>query len=322
VVSARTLRIATRGSALALWQTRWVEERLREADRSLRVESTIVRTIGDRVLDVPLAAIGQPGLFTKELDLAILSGEADAAVHSLKDVPTRIPEGLVLAAILERVDPRDVLIAPAGLPASLETIAPGSRIGTSSLRRRAQLIARRPDLRVEDLRGNLNTRLARLDEGRFDAIILAAAGVTRLGWDDRISSFLEPPEWLPAVGQGALAVVTREDDHPVLERFGRLHHPRTAAAVTAERSFLRSVEGGCQIPVAALAEANEDRIRLQALIASLDGEKVVRGTEEGAAKSPEDLGTQLAERLLGEGGAEILAEVRRNPVPAQPFIGP
>lgn len=320
MVARVPLRIASRGSELALWQARWVESKLRQSDPELPVEIRVVKTTGDRILDVPLARIGEQGLFTKELDLALLSGEADLAVHSMKDVPTRVPDGLRVAAVLARSDPRDVLIgrkregALAALPAH-------ARVGTSSLRRRSQLLALRPDLRVEDLRGNLNTRLARLDAGEYDAILLAAAGVLRLGWQDRISTFLSPPGWLPAVGQGALAVVVREDG-PTFERVRALDDPATATAVTAERAFLRAVEGGCQIPVGALAALDGDGLRIHGSIGSLDGRQSVRAVEHGPVEAAEEIGERLAAELISLGGGKILAEVRRNAVPAQPFIGP
>jgi hydroxymethylbilane synthase len=294
---------------------------LRESDPELRVEVRVVRTTGDRVLDVPLARIGEQGLFTKELDLALLSGEADLAVHSLKDVPTRVPDGLRLAAVLARTDPRDVLILRERKVGTLAALPAGARLGTSSLRRRAQLLAIRPDLLVEDLRGNLNTRLARLDAGEYDAVLLAAAGVLRLGWENRISGFLSPPEWLPAVGQGALALVAPVDS-PALERVRPLNDPDTAAAVTAERAFLRAVEGGCQIPVGALAVRDGVGLRVHGLIAALDGNDMVRAVEHGPIEAAEEIGQRLAAELLARGGSEILAEVRRHALPVPPFIGP
>ncbi|HEV2149533.1 MAG TPA: hydroxymethylbilane synthase, partial [Longimicrobiaceae bacterium] len=241
------IRIASRGSELALWQARAVERALRDADPGTPVEIQVVRTTGDRILDVPLAKIGDKGLFTKELDEALLRGDADLAVHSLKDVPTRLPDGLEIVAVTAREDPRDVLIRRDRVPGALADLPDGTRVGTSSLRRRAQLRALRPDLEVVDLRGNLNTRLAKLDAGEYDAIVLAAAGVLRLGWADRISGYLDAGGWLPAVGQGALAVVARADAAEVRERLRPLHDPATADATAAERAFLQALEGGCQI---------------------------------------------------------------------------
>jgi hydroxymethylbilane synthase len=322
VVSGSAIRIASRGSDLALWQARTVAAHLRVLDAAADIRINVVRTTGDRILDVPLARIGERGLFTKELDTALLAGEAEVAVHSLKDVPTRMPGGLRLAAVMDRADPRDVVLTPAGASVRLGDLPPGARVGTSSLRRRAQLLARRPDLRVDDLRGNLNTRLAKLDAGEYDAILLAAAGVIRLGWEDRITEYLSPPEWLPAVGQGALGIVAREDDATTLERIAALHHRETAACTSAERAFLRAVEGGCQIPVGALATVSGAKLRLDALIAGLDGTDIVRGSEVALISSPELAGERLADDLLSRGGEQILAEVRRHSVAPPPFVGP
>lgn len=312
------LRIASRGSQLALWQAHAVERALLAADPAVEVRIDVVKTIGDKILDVPLAKIGDKGLFTKELDEALLSGAADLAVHSLKDVPTRLPHGLVIAAITVREDPRDVLILAPGVTGSLAALPAGARVGTSSLRRRAQLQARRPDLEVLDLRGNLNTRLAKLDRGEYEGIILAAAGVLRLGWEDRISEILDPADWLPAVGQGALAVVARADDEAVLERLRPLEHAPTAAATTAERAFLRSLEGGCQVPIGALAELHDGRLTLHGLVASARGDTILRSAIEGALEDAADLGRSLAAELLGKGAGEVLAEIRREVPAARP----
>ena len=328
-----TVRIASRGSELALWQARAVEAALRAADPSLPVEITVIRTTGDRILDVPLAKIGDKGLFTKEIDAALLAGEADLAVHSLKDVPTRVPEGLEIAAVGRREDPRDVLILPPGRSGTLAALPAGARVGTSSLRRRAQLRALRPDLEVIDLRGNLNTRLAKLDRGDYDAILLAAAGVLRLGWAERIAEYLDPSEWLPAVGQGALGVVCRSGDDRVRHLLRAFHDPFTAACTAAERAFLAALEGGCQIPIGALAHADEDGLTLHGLVADVEGESVLRDSEclpfeeESAPEtvSTEDaaaLGRRLAARLVEMGAGEILARVRGMapvvPEPAAP----
>jgi hydroxymethylbilane synthase len=310
VSETTTMRIATRGSALALWQAHAVRDALLARFPELDVQVQVVHTTGDRILDVPLAKIGDKGLFTKELDEALLRGDAELAVHSLKDVPTALPAGLVLAAVSEREDPRDVLLLPPGRQGSLSTLPPGARVGTSSLRRRAQLHAARPELEVIDLRGNLNTRLAKLDSGEYDAIILAAAGVKRLGWADRVSAYLEPDSWLSAVGQGALAIVAREDDPPTLERLSSLHHPATAACVTAERAFLRALEGGCQVPIAALATMDDDALSLDGLVSGLDGEQMLRDVVRGTADRAADLGSELARRLIERGAAAILDRVR------------
>lgn len=312
------LRIASRGSELALWQTHAVERALLDADPSARVEIQVVKTIGDRILDVPLARIGDKGLFTKELDEALLSGAADLAVHSLKDVPTRLPDGLVIGAITERADPRDVLLLPPGRVGGIADLPPGARVGTSSLRRRAQLSALRPELEVLDLRGNLNTRLAKLDAGHYDAIILAAAGVLRLGWEDRIAERLDPAAWLPAVGQGALAVVTRAGDGDVLLRLQPLHHSASAACVLAERAFLNSLEGGCQVPIGALATLRGDRLTLDGMVSDTEGTTVLRGTDAGPMSDAAAIGRALAAALLRRGAGEILAGVRA----ATPLVVP
>lgn len=315
-----TLRIASRGSELALWQSRAVQAALRAADPALAVEIEVIKTTGDVIQDVPLAKIGDKGLFTKELDAALLSGAADLAVHSLKDVPTRLPDGLVLAAVTERADPRDVLLLPPGGSGDLDSLPPGARVGTSSLRRRAQLQALRPDLAVLDLRGNLNTRLAKLDRGNYDAIVLAAAGVLRLGWADRIAAYLDAPAWLPAVGQGALAVVARADRADVLDRLRALHDPHAAACTAAERALLRALEGGCQVPIGALARVEGDRIVLHGLVAELDGGQILRVEESGSADEAEALGRRAADALLARGAGGILAGIRAAlaPEPAAP----
>jgi hydroxymethylbilane synthase len=321
-VVSRPIRIASRGSELALWQARAVGRALRAEDAGANVEIRVIRTTGDRVLDVPLARIGDRGLFTKEIDAALLNGEADLAVHSLKDVPTELPAGLTLAAVTEREDPRDVLICRSDVPGGLRDLPPGSRVGTSSLRRRAQLRAQRPDLEVLDLRGNLNTRLAKLDDGQYEAILLAAAGVLRLGWVERISEYLDPASWLPAVGQGALAVITRADDEALQARLQPLHHAPTAACVAAERALLHALQGGCQVPIAALGRADGSDLHLDGLVADLDGTTILRTQEQGRWDDAERLGRQLASRLLEQGAGAVLAEVRRTsggdapPIPA------
>jgi hydroxymethylbilane synthase len=314
------LRIASRGSDLALWQARAVAGGLRARHPELDVSVVVVKTTGDRILDVPLAHIGDRGLFTKELDSVVLAGDAELAVHSLKDLPTRLPAGLSLAAITEREDPRDVLLCRAGLGPALAELPAGARVGTSSLRRRAQLLAARPALEVVDLRGNLNTRLARLDSGRYDAVLLAAAGVLRLGWRERISAWLDPPAWLPAVGQGALAIVTRTEATVVREHVAALNHPPTAACVKAERAFLRAVEGGCQIPVGALATLRRGTLQLNAMISSLDGSTILRAEQSAAADQAEQLGRRVAGSLLAQGGHDILAGIRRAPLGSVPGV--
>lgn len=304
------LRLGSRGSRLARWQAEHVRSRLERLHEGLRVEIRILRTTGDRILDVPLARIGDKGLFTKEIDRAILDGDVDAAVHSLKDVPTRLDAGLALGAILEREDPRDVFLPAPGRPAALRALPAGARVGTSSLRRRAQLLHQRPDLLVEDLRGNLDTRLARLDEGRLDGAILARAGVRRLGFEDRVGQLLAAPDWLPATGQGALAVAVREDDSETRARVAGLTDEATAAATAAERAFLAALEGGCQIPIGALATIEGDTLRLDGMIAATDGSRMLRGSRAGPAQDAATVGRELADELIGRGATEILDAVR------------
>lgn len=306
-----TVRLGSRGSKLARWQAEHVRRALAAAAPDLAVEIVILRTTGDRVRDVPLARIGGTGLFTKEVDDALLAGSIDAAVHSLKDVPTRLPPGIALGAVLERADPADALVVAPGMPSTLAALPAGARVGTSSLRRRAQLLASRPDLTVVDLRGNLDTRLARVAAGDYDAAIVARAGLERLGRQDAIASVLGPPDWLPAVGQGALAIAIRESDRELGALLALLNHEPTAVAVTAERAFLRTVQGGCQIPVGALAAAGPDgMLHLDGFIASLDGGTVIRGSQAGPAADAEAVGTRLAEDLLQRGGAPLLAALR------------
>lgn len=328
-----SLRIASRGSELALWQTRAVQAALQAAAPGVSVDVEVVRTTGDVITDVPLAKIGDKGLFTKELDAALLAGDADLAVHSLKDVPTRLPAGLAIVAVSRREDPRDVLLLPPGGRGTLRTLPAGARLGTSSLRRCAQLRALRPDVEVLDLRGNLNTRLAKLDRGDYDAIILAAAGVVRLGWHERIAERLDAAEWLPAVGQGALAVVARTDDDRIPPLLRDFHDPFTAACTTAERAFLAALEGGCQIPIGALAHEDDESFVLHGLVADVDGVDVLRDSvsipashvsvdAEDAAGAASSAGLRLAERMLKMGAGEVLARLRadtpRVPEPAAP----
>jgi hydroxymethylbilane synthase len=271
-----------------------------------------VRTTGDRVTDVPLARIGGRGLFTKEVDEVLLRGDGELGVHSLKDLPTTLPEGLVIAAVLEREDPRDALLTAPGMPDTLDRLPAGARVGTSSLRRRALLGNTRPDLEAVDLRGNLDTRMARLERGDYAAILVAAAGVVRLGHAGRISQRLDPPAWLPAVGQGALAVVCRADDAATLRVVGALGHAPTERTTRAERSFLATLEGGCQVPIAALAANDDSGLRLHGWVASLDGHTILRAEGQAGGDDPEALGREVAADLLGQGAAELLEEVRRQ----------
>ena len=299
--------IGTRGSKLALWQADYIEKRLREEYPGLVVTQKRVTTKGDRILDVPLAKIGGKGLFTKELEEEMLSGGIDVAVHSLKDMPAKVPDGLVIAAVTKRLDPGDALVS--NRFSSFAELPQGARVGTSSLRRRAQLLCARLDLVMLDLRGNVNTRLRKLDEGEYDAIVLAVAGLKRLGFADRIRQVLPQTMVLPAVGQGALAVETRADDAEMRAMLAFLRDDDTVCCAEAERSFLARVEGGCQVPVGVYATAAADGLKVEAVIASLDGRRSYRGEMKGARKDAAALGTALAEKLLAEGGAEILQEL-------------
>ena len=313
--SPRPLVIGTRGSQLALWQANHVAERLRAAFAGLSVRLETIKTTGDRILDVPLAAIGGKSLFVKEIEEALLEGRVDLAVHSMKDVPVDLPPGLIIAAVTKREDPSDVLISRTG--ARLKDLPSGARVGTSSLRRQAQLLHCRPDLAVVGLRGNLDTRIRKLDSEGLDAIVVAAAGVKRLGWMDRISEFLSPDVCLPAIGQGALGIEMRElraeSREPSIPRIvGVLDHPDTHTAVRAERAFLRRLGGGCQVPFAAHAEVAEAHLVLRGLVATPDGRRLVRGERGGTADECEAVGTALAEDLLARGAAEILQAIFRR----------
>lgn len=304
-----TLRIATRASELALRQARAVQSALHRLGHD--AELVTIRTTGDKKLDEPLNEIGAKGLFTHELENALAAGKVDCCVHSLKDLPTESPPGLLIAAVLEREDPRDVMVVNDGIVAeSLADLPRGSRIGTSSLRRRAQLLAARPDVEVVELRGNVPTRVRKVDEGQVHAAVLAAAGLNRLEVRQRIDFFLDPPEWLPAAGQGAIAVQARSDVPETLALLRRLDHPATAAAVTAERAFLAALHGGCQVPIATLMLSGESGPVLYGLIADPRGRRVVRGEEPVEPGDPEGAGRRLAGRLRVEGGNDILAALR------------
>jgi hydroxymethylbilane synthase len=303
--------IGSRGSKLALWQSEWVKARLEALEPGVSVRIEIVKTMGDVRLDVPLSTIGGQGAFTKELEVALLERRVDVAVHSLKDLPTVTPEGLAITATPERADPRDALVLRAGAVsenASLKNLAPGAVVGTSSLRRIAQLKHLRPDVQVKDLRGNVDTRLRKLDTGDYDALILASAGLRRLGFAERISAAIEPEEMLPAVSQGALGVETRSDDAETNALVSRLDNSRTRAAVLAERALLRSLGGGCQVPIAAHATVEGGRISLDGLVATLDGSEVLRDHIEGDADNAAGLGEELAALLLERGAARLLSE--------------
>jgi len=301
------LIIGTRQSLLAMWQSNYIAGRLREEYPGCEVTLKKIVTKGDRILDVPLAKIGGKGLFTKEIEQELLDGTIDLAVHSLKDMPTVLPEGLCLTAITERANAGDAFVSKKYN--SIEELPEGSVLGTSSLRRRAQLLARRPDLKIVDLRGNVDTRLKKLDEGQMDAIILAAAGLTRLGHADRIKEIIPQSYCLPAVGQGALAIECRTDNFKVRQMLDFLNDTATKQATDAERAFLGLLEGGCQVPIGVHAEVNEGRIAMEAVIASLDGSTVLRDTAEGNAADAVTLGRMLGQKMLDNGGREILAAI-------------
>jgi len=289
--------IGSRGSALALWQARHVAAKLEALGDGTRIQ--IIKTSGDKIQDVPLAMAGGKGLFTKEIEEALLAGTIDLAVHSMKDLPAELPPGLTIAAIPEREDPRDALVG-----ASLDSAA---KVGTSSLRRAAQLRAFRSSLVIETLRGNVDTRLRKLDEGRYDAIVLAAAGLRRLGWQDRIREIIPVEIMCPAGGQGALAIETRADSGPARELARKLDHAETRAAVEAERAFLATMGGGCQVPIGAYARLEAGTIQLLAVVASPDGARILNGDHRGA--DPALVGAQLGRRLLDQGAREILDQV-------------
>ena len=296
------LTIGSRGSQLALWQARWIQARLEALGVETRLE--IIHTTGDKITDVALSKVGTKGLFTKEIEEALLNRSIDLAVHSLKDMPTDLPAGLTLAAIPAREDPRDALIG-AGLP----SLAQGAHVGTSSLRRAAQLRALRPDLEISDIRGNLETRLRKLDEGKYNAIVLASAGLRRLGWENRITELLDPDVMCPAVGQGALAVETRDDGGEAQAICHKLDHGKTRTCVTAERAVLAALGGGCQVPIGAHATLDGASIRIRAVVVSPDGSQVIRKESSGSAADAAALGRALGDHLIAAGGAKILEAV-------------
>jgi hydroxymethylbilane synthase len=297
------LTIGSRGSQLALWQANWVRRKLEALGETCRIE--IVKTTGDRIADVPLAKVGTKGLFTKEIEEALLDGRIDLAVHSLKDLPTELPTGLTISAIPEREDARDALVG-----GTLAGLAHGARVGTSSLRRVAQLRAKRADLAVESVRGNLDTRLRKLGEGQYDALAMAAAGLKRLGWENRIAEYLSPDVMCPAVGQGALAVETREACDAAAVCAG-LDHGATRLAVEAERAVLARLGGGCQVPIGAYGQVAGDRLEVVAIVASPDGARLIRKSAGGAAADRQRIGEELGRLLLDAGAREILEEVYR-----------
>lgn len=302
-----TVVLGTRGSKLAVHQSEWVQAQLHALAPHVTVTLRKIQTSGDKILDVPLAQIGGKGLFVKEIEEALLSGEIDLAVHSMKDVPTELPEGLAILCVPPREDPRDALISREGR--LFMDLPLGARIGTSSLRRQSQLLHARPDLTIAMLRGNLDTRLRKLREGQFDAIVLAAAGLRRLAWAHEITEYLAPQISLPAIGQGALGIEGRQDDLFIHSLLSELNHAPTKIAVLAERGLLLRLQGGCQVPIAAHATLTETGMKLEGLVASVDGKELIRDTIEGTIEDPESIGIQLADRLLARGADRILQAI-------------
>jgi hydroxymethylbilane synthase len=300
----KTIRIATRKSPLALWQAEYVKARLEEIHPGIKVELIKMSTQGDKILDTPLAKIGGKGLFVKELEKSLCDCEADIAVHSMKDVPVELPEGLYLPVICEREDPRDAFVA--NKYKSIDELPQGAVIGTSSLRRQCQLKRKRPDLKITDLRGNVGSRLAKLDNGDFDAIILASAGLIRLELESRITQYIPTDLILPAIGQGAVGIECREGDIETLELIKPLNHQETNIRVSAERALNHRLEGGCQVPIAGFAELEDNQLVMRALVGSPDGERIVDGQISGPTDQAESLGTTLADDLLNRGAREIL----------------
>ena len=308
-----TIRIGTRGSALALWQADFVIGELSRLYPNLTIEKIIIKTTGDVILDSPLSKIGDKGLFTKEIENALIENRIDLAVHSMKDLPTALPEGLTIGATLKREDPRDVFIGhPAKSYASFSQIPPGATVATGSLRRKSQLLHHRPDLKTVDLRGNLNTRRQKLEESDWDGMILAHAGVIRLGWQNLITEILDTHVLLPAVGQGAMAIEIRDNDPKLMDLIKPLNDTETQLCILAERGLLRRLEGGCQIPIGALAQIRDGNLRLNAVVGSLDGRTIIFENIDGRPDQSESLGIALGEKLIASGAGTILSEIRSH----------
>lgn len=308
MIDKKRIVIGSRGSKLAMWQSNLVADELRKLV-SWEVEIKKIKTTGDKILDSPLAKIGGKGLFVKEIEIALSHGTVDLAVHSVKDMPTDIPSDLMIGAVLKREDPRDVLLSKDNM--LLAALPQKAIIGTSSLRRKAQLLKLRLDFCFTDVRGNLDTRLRKMDSGQFDAMILAAAGIKRMGWSQRIVEILSPDICLPAVGQGAIGIEVRKADAEIRKLVGRLNDEETEICVSAERALMQHLEGGCQVPIGALASIEEKRLIMSAMVASLNGKKFVRDSVSGNPSDAYSLGIQLAERLCAEGAVRILEEIRR-----------
>lgn len=306
-MTVKTLRIATRKSPLAMWQAEHIKSRLQALHEGLEVELVTFTTQGDKILDTPLAKIGGKGLFVKELEVAMLDGRADIAVHSMKDVPMEFPEGLELGVICDRENPQDAFVS--NKYKSLNELPQGAVVGTSSLRRQCQIQQQRPDLAIKSLRGNVQTRLSKLDAGEYDAIILAAAGLLRMGMEERLTSYISTEQSLPAGGQGALGIEWRVGDTAIQELVKPLHDEHTAACVLAERALNRRLQGGCQVPIAAYAELENGQLQLRGLVGSVDGSTMLRTEQAGTAADAEKIGIAAAEHLLEQGAGEILSEV-------------
>lgn len=309
-MSDRVIRIATRKSALAMWQAEYVQAKLLEAHPQLKVELVPMSTQGDRILDTPLAKIGGKGLFIKELEVAMSEGRADIAVHSMKDVPVDFPEGFGLHCICERENPYDAFVS--NTYASIEELPQGAIVGTSSLRRQCQIRSARPDLTIRDLRGNVNTRLAKLDEGQYDAIILAAAGLIRLEMQGRIKTYIEPTVSLPAVGQGAVGIECRNDDAELIKLLKPLNHSNTESRVKAERAMNAKLNGGCQVPIGSYAVLNGDELYLRGLVGSPDGSVLLQAEKRGNVNDALSIGVDVAEQLLEKGAGEILQALYKD----------
>lgn len=307
-MSKKVIKVGSRDSVLAMWQTNFVIEQLKKVTDEYDFEIVSLKTKGDKILDVSLAKIGDKGLFTQELESGLLNGEVAFAVHSMKDMPTQLPDGLQMSAVLTRHDPSDALISDKYQ--SFAELPQGAKVGTSSLRRKAQLLHARPDLDIHDLRGNLQTRMRKMREENFDAIILAAAGVERLEWHDQIKEKLSFDVCLPAVSQGVIGIETRSDDEEIIKLVQLINDKTTEACVAAERSLLKSLEGGCQIPIGAFAEITAEGLRLQGMVGSLDGKTIIRDEIIGKVEDGAELGEKLAARLSQAGGEKILAEIR------------
>lgn len=304
----RTLKVGTRKSMLALTQTQWVMEQLKTIRPDLSVHLEKIVTKGDKILEVTLSKVGGKGLFVKEIEQALLDGRIDLAVHSMKDLPGEMPKGLVIGSIPVRENPCDSLLSKEGC--TLDQLPAGAVVGTSSLRRQAQLLAYRPDLKVKSIRGNLDTRINKMKEGSFDAILLAQAGLSRMGWQEKATEIIPMEIMLPAVGQGALAVQCRADDHEVLALIREIHDEKTALAVTAERAFLHAFEGSCHLPLAAFGEVIGDEVRLTGLVAHPDGSKVIKGRKQG--RQAKQVGLDLVSELKQQGAGQLLSEVREG----------